>query len=63
MALILSDDDIVHRLGARDAVRWMGEAVDAHGISLYFPVGLAGTEAFLLDRPAPDHSPSRRNEG
>jgi len=27
---ILYDDDICSRLEARDAVRWMGEAIDAH---------------------------------
>src|SRR5215469_8040447 len=27
---IFSDDDIRSRLDARDAVRWMGEAIDAH---------------------------------
>lgn len=30
MSIVLSDDDIKARLGAADAVRWMGEAVDAH---------------------------------
>lgn len=30
MALVLDDDDIRTRLDAHDAVRWMGEAIDAH---------------------------------
>ena len=30
MTVILYDDDIRSRLDARDAVRWMGEAIDAN---------------------------------
>jgi ornithine cyclodeaminase/alanine dehydrogenase-like protein (mu-crystallin family) len=30
VAMVLYDGDILSRLSARDAVRWMGEAVDAH---------------------------------
>ncbi|MHB8429714.1 MAG: ornithine cyclodeaminase family protein [Acidimicrobiales bacterium] len=30
METVLHDGDILHRLNAADAVRWMGEAIDAH---------------------------------